>query len=277
MDFSIIDTELKAYLIGIFYADATITDYCITMRLSIKDKEHIEKLANLLNKSTFERNVKNKNGKTYKCSGFHICNKKSVDSLKYIGFIKNKTYQKDDVVFENIPDDMKRHFIRGFMDGDGTIFYSHWKNKNHNWNQSDRCSIGFVSYNNEILESIKNFLTKKLNLNEKTLKSDNFEDIEKNDKYWRLIYNGNKVSKKILDFLYSDSSIYMDRKFQEYLKIKVYEPKGYHFHKRDNAWRVPYKDDNNIQKWKNFKNEIDAQKFSQEIKNKIKTYEKFIS
>ena len=44
-------------------------------------------------------------------------------------------------------------------------------------------------------------------------------------------------------------------------------------------WRVPY-DENNIRKWKNFKTEIDAQKFLEEIKNnknKIKTYEKFIS
>lgn len=277
IDFSIIDSELKAYLIGFFYADATLTDYCITVRLSLKDNEYIEKIANILNKKVFYKDVNDKKtGKTYKAVGFNICNKKSVNSLRKIGFIPNKTYQIDDIVFNNIPDIFKRHFIRGYLDGDGTIFFSKWKDKNHNWNTSPRCSVGFVSINKSLLESINNYLILELELSdEKELKSDN-----KDEKYWRLIYNGNRISKKILDFLYDDSTIYMNRKYDEYLKIKVYKPKGYHFHKRDNAWRVPYKDENNIQRWKNFKKEVDAQEFLEEIKNKNKniiTYEKFIS
>lgn len=276
IDFSIIDSELKAYLIGFFYADATLSEYVISIRLSIKDKKHLEKLAGLLNKSTFEKDVLNKNGKIYKSIGFNICSKKSVDSLRKIGFVKNKTYQIDDLVFTNIPDNFKRHFVRGFLDGDGTIFYSKWK-RNPDWNDSERCSVGFVSYNSKILDSIKNWLQENLNLEDKNIKSDNFEDIEKNDKYWRLIYSGNRICKKILDFLYDGSSIYMNRKYDKYLKIKVYKPKGYHFHNKDKAWRVPYKNGKGIQKWARFKNEIDAQEFLQELKNKIKTYEKFIS
>ena len=48
IDFSVIDSELKAYLIGFFYADATLSEYVISVRLSIKDKAHLEKLANIL-------------------------------------------------------------------------------------------------------------------------------------------------------------------------------------------------------------------------------------
>jgi hypothetical protein len=58
------------------------------------------------------------------------------------------------------------------------------------------------------------------------------------------------------------------------LKFK-HKTKGYYSSGR--YWRVRYKDDDNSIKWKNFKNEIDAQKFVKELKNKIKTYEKFIS
>lgn len=267
IDFSIVDSELKAYLIGFFYADATLSDYVISVRLSIKDKEHLEKLAGLLNKPTFEKDVKSKNGKIYKSIGFHICSKKSIDSLRKIGFIKNKTYQIDDVVFTNIPEELKRHFVRGFLDGDGTIFYSKWKDKKHNWNTTPRCNVGFVSYNSKILETIKNWLQKNLELKDKNIKSDKFEDEEKNEKYWRLIYSGNRISKKILDFLYDNSSIYMNRKYKEYLKIVEYKPTGYHYHTKSRYWRVPYKDEKNIQKWQKFKNEIDAQNFLQEIKN----------
>ena len=237
IDFSNIDSELKAYLIGFFYADATLTDYVIMVRLSLKDKNHLEKIANILNKEVFFKDVKNKkNGKTYKAVGFNICSKMSVDSLRKIGFVPNKTYQIDDVVFNNIPDNFKRHFIRGYLDGDGTIFFSKWKDKNHDWNTNPRCSVGFVSINKKLLQSINDFLTLELDLSdEKELKSDKFEDEDKNEKYWRLIYNGNRISKNILDFLYDNSTIYMDRKYDEYLKIKVYKPKGYHFHTRDNV------------------------------------------
>lgn len=277
IDFSLIDSELKAYLIGLFYADATLTDYCITTRLSIKDKEYIDKLAHILNKPTFEGVVKNKNGKVYKFIGFHICSKKSVDSLRNIGFIKNKTYQIDDVVFQNIPDNLKKHFIRGFFDGDGTIYFSKWK-ANVNWNTNPKCSIGFVSINKKILESIKYYLSENFEISiDKELRADKFEDESKNEKYWRLIYNGNRICKNILDFLYNNSSIYMGRKYNKYLEIVEYKPKGYHYHTSDKAWRVPYKDENGIQKYKNFKTEIDAEKFSNETKNKIKNYEKFIS
>ena len=53
----------------------------------------------------------------------------SVDSLRSIGFIPNKTYQNDDIIFRNIPNDLKRHFIRGYLDGDGTIYFSDWTDK----------------------------------------------------------------------------------------------------------------------------------------------------
>jgi len=282
IDFSVIDSELKAYLIGFFYADATLSEYVISVRLSIKDKAHLEKLANILDKPTSIKDVKNKNGKIYKAIGFNICSKQTVDSLRKIGFVVNKTYQIDDVVFNNVPDNLKRHFARGFLDGDGTIFFSKWKDKKHNWNRNPRCSVGFVSYNSRLLETIKNWLQQVLNLEDKNIKSDNFEDLEKNEKYWRLIYSGNRVSKKILDLLYDNSTIYMDRKYEKYLEIAVYTPKGYHFNTAEKVWKVPYKDEFNKQKAKRFKDEVDAQNFLKDIKNnnnknKIKTYEKFIS
>lgn len=268
MDFSIIDSELKAYLVGLFYADAYLSDYCIMVRMSIKDKVYVDKLANIFDKETKIRDIKNKNNKTYKSAGFNICSKNMVNDFRNIGFVKNKTYQNDDVVFSNIPDNLKRHFIRGYFDGDGTIFFSKWK-RNVNWNESDRASVGFVSYNKTLLESIMLYLSKELNIDSnKTIKSDNFEDKDKNEKYWRLIYNGNKVSKLILDFLYNNSTIHMNRKYDEYLKIKIFEPKGYHYHKKDKRWRVPYTDENGIKKWKRFKDELDAINFSDELKNK---------
>lgn len=65
----------------------------------------------------------------------------------------------------------------------------------------------------------------------------------------------------------------MDRKYNKYKDIIIFEPKGYHYHKRSNKWRHVY-DDNGVKKYKLFKTEDEVKNF---IKNKIKNYESFTS
>ena len=157
LNFDNIDSELKAYLIGLFYADAYLNKRYLELTLSIKDKDYVEKLANIIGVNTHIRNIKNTE---YKSIGFNIYGKEIVNSLRKIGFIEKKSYQRDDIVFKNIPDNLKRHFIRGYMDGDGTIFKSNYKKKNVDWKESIKYNVGFISINKELLES-------------KTLKVDN--------------------------------------------------------------------------------------------------------
>jgi len=203
-----------------------------------------------------------------------------------MGFIKRKSYQRDDIVFKNIPDELKRHFIRGYFDGDGTIYISKYKKKNVDWKESIKYGIGFISINKELLNSIKNYFSVSLSLSDKKLRSENsgrfISDINDEDpygeeqwenneiKYIRLIYSGNIICKKILDFLYEGSTIYMDRKHDKYKEISIFKPKNYHFHKRSNKWRYVY----GLKKYKLFKTEDEVKNF---IKNKIKNYESFTS
>jgi len=234
----------------------------------MNDVEHLRKISKIFNKEIFYRDVKNKNGKVYKSVGFNYCNKKTIDTLRKIGFVKRKTYQIDDIVFRNIPYQFKKDFIRGFYDGDGAIFINKWKGE---WNRKERYSVGFVSYNRVLLDSIKNFLREELDLpfGEK-LRSDRFKNDEsKNNKYWRLIYNGNVISKKIMDYLYSGSTIYMDRKYNKYLQIKVHVIKGYTYSKTRNRWIFKYMD-GDVLRYKSFENEEDGINFLKEIKNKNK-------
>jgi len=289
IDFSTIDTELKSYLIGLFYADAYLSDYDLQLRLSIKDIYYVYKLADIIGVKTQIKNVGNTQ---YQYVGFSICSKKMIDELRKIGFVKRKSYQRNDIVFKNIPEELKRHFIRGYLDGDGTISISKYKKKNVNWKENIKYRVGFISINKELLESIKNYLALSLDLSDKNLRSENsgrfieeFSDVDpygeeqwdKNEiKYVRLIYSGNIICKKILDFLYGGSTVYMDRKFNRYKEIKIFEPKFYNYDKKHKCWRARYKDENNI-KYKYFKNEIDVKNFIQEIKDpnyKIKKKEK---
>ena len=56
--------------------------------------------------------------------------------LVQLGITYKKTYESSSFVFDNIPNELKRHFIRGYMDGDGSI--GAYRN---------RAVVGFVSLN----------------------------------------------------------------------------------------------------------------------------------
>lgn len=56
--------------------------------------------------------------------------------LMKLGIAYKKTYESSSFVFDNIPNELKRHFIRGYMDGDGSIGV-----------YRNRAVVGFVSLN----------------------------------------------------------------------------------------------------------------------------------
>ena len=59
-----------------------------------------------------------------------------IQRLVALGVHANKTYEDSSEIFDRIPDRLKRHFIRGFLDGDGTI-----------GNYQNKSRVGFVSLN----------------------------------------------------------------------------------------------------------------------------------
>ena len=72
-----------------------------------------------------------------------------VETLNLLGVIPNKTYDsKDSCVFDNVPNEFKHHFIRGYFDGDGTICLTNEK----------KFVSGFVGMNLCLLEEIQKWL-----------------------------------------------------------------------------------------------------------------------
>ncbi|MTK11827.1 MAG: hypothetical protein F8N39_06990, partial [Clostridiaceae bacterium] len=126
-----INNELNAYWLGFIYADGFIESkrkncgqkFGIT--LNSIDEEHLYK---------FKSHIAATNPiKHYLASGYNpngnfskilITSQKTVEDLKRLGVKENKTLNL------TFPDDKKvsncliRHFIRGYFDGDGTIYFS---------------------------------------------------------------------------------------------------------------------------------------------------------
>ena len=123
--FTNIDTEEKAYWFGFIFADGSISVSCT--------KQHILQIKLKADESFFlemfrefmetDRPIKfgeseNRFGKVKFCY-ISISSKKIVDDL-----IKNGLqFRKSNIaIFPNIKEDLIRHFIRGYIDGDGSFF-----------------------------------------------------------------------------------------------------------------------------------------------------------
>ena len=218
--------NIKYYLLGFFYADASISKYSLTISLSIKDKIFLDKIANIFGLVTKEYNSKIKE-KIYKSIRLIIYGKSNLNIWKGLGLEQNKTLKTTTSnIFDNIPLQFKRDFIRGFFDGDGSIF----KLKNQN---SHFFSITSTNFN--LLKSIKDFLQSyNVTLNLKQEKT-----------VFRLTKKGNKSLELLYNILYYEDCFKLDRKYQIFSKVKSYIFKNYYFYKPKNNWRVRF---NNIEK-----------------------------
>lgn len=119
--FDVIDTEEKAYWLGFIFADGYISSsplrenvksiYLFELSLGLKDQEHLEKF------SKFMEYEKPLIVDTYRCR-FTLANKHLWTTLNNHGCTPNKSLT---LKFPNISKNLINHFIRGYFDGDGCI------------------------------------------------------------------------------------------------------------------------------------------------------------
>lgn len=195
--FENIETEEQAYFLGIMYSDGSVSDNFFYLKLT--DEDVVQKFKKALQfegpikyKHYEEKNYKD----TYKLAVY--C-KKMVKDLIQLGCVPNKTRV---IEFPNIRKDLIRHFIRGFFDGDGCLSLD--KNIGH-------CRFDIVCASEKFLKQIRPIITNQALTNGSLFKESKYE-------VWHLKYSGKQV-KQILDWLYTDSTVYMERKYNKYLLL----------------------------------------------------------
>ena len=220
--FEKIDTEQKAYWIGFFYADGHVNHSTLQCALQEKDAPHLQLFLNDIQANDVEIKY-NKINNTSITGRFSLCSVKIADDLRKLGFSNRKSYESTDVIFQNIPDELKWHFIRGFWDGDGCIRIRAKKSG----------EISCISLNEKLLQSFCDYFNKIFN-------DQNFSKIFlSEEKYYRIRLGGEKA-KKVCKFLYKNSTIYLDRKYQNYLQFKTYNRNYKGIRQRKNGRYQPY-------------------------------------
>lgn len=195
--FDSIDTEEKSYWLGFLFADGAITQYKhsydIELSLKIDDHKHVEKFAKCVNKEYVNNNS------TYR-SRCILGSKHMFDILNSYGCTTKKSltlkFPKINIFKDK---NLIRHFIRGYVDGDGCLSYC---NKQH----TNICVS--ILGTKDFLDGIQ----REYSSNHKYSKNNKLQDTT-------LVLSYSCKSGFIFTkWLYENSTIYLDRKYKKFLE-----------------------------------------------------------
>ena len=195
-----LNTENSAYWAGFILADGNINKYCTRICLSIKDLSHLEKFKKVIeSEHAISITTTKKQNKEFMFCNLSICRKKMSEDLIYHGIGKDKS----EICFlpPSLNERYIRHFIRGLFDGDGSFYLTSSKDSNV-MSAHFKISSPVIF----ILYQIQALLMKKCNLNRTKL--DTFSE-----NCASLVYNGNDEVRRIMNYLYDNSTIYLERKY----------------------------------------------------------------
>lgn len=206
--FKKINTEEKAYILGFICADAHVSKYRMKITLAEKDKELLIKIKKALKTNVSitysERPNPHNSLKICKLVSIDICGREFTKHLIDKGITSNKTYTLNSSILKYLPSYLISHFLRGYFDGDGNVLYG------------KKYASG-TKYNINICGN-KEFL---LNTYQKYFPSTNklyFAPKSKQMYVWKI--SSKKQVFNFLEYLYSNSSIRLNRKYKIYLKSK---------------------------------------------------------
>lgn len=191
--FEKIDSEEKAYFLGLLMADGSIkedkTSYTLSLELQERDKHILYEFASFLGlprERVRKTKRQKKNSITYivVVGSTNFCN-----HLMDKGIVPNKMGHKE--MPSGVPLSLMRHMIRGLIDGDGTV-----KHKNKE----------VVLYGGgKMTQQVSNFLYRELPLKNKPAVKKYKNSVPRMTTYVS-DYN------EIISYLYKDSTVFLKRK-----------------------------------------------------------------
>lgn len=202
--FDSINNEQQAYWFGFIAADGSVSitskKYSVNIELKAQDKDHLIKFRSQIGSThpllTREQTVK---GKQYKSVRISIGSQYLSNSLIALGVVPGRS---NTFSYPDISSNLDRHFIRGYFDGDGSLSLN---------NRNGYINLIFsITGNEPFLLSIQNILMAQCNLSKTKLATHNKSAVKS------LVYGGNIQVPRIMDFIFQDAAVYLERKWHRY-------------------------------------------------------------
>ena len=207
--FDVIDTQEKAYILGVLWADGcnVLSKNYVMLSLQESDVDLLNQINVLtenerpLHKSCISRPDNNYHDQYIITWG----SKYFCDTLQKLGMVPRKTLVAEYPVCLN--EELHRHFCRGYLDGDGCISL-----------QSDGrfASVSMVG-THTFLNRLQEIILKQTGVDVLV-----YRDKRARDPICGLRCSRKNDVKKLLDWIYRDANIFLQRKYDKYQKFINY-------------------------------------------------------
>lgn len=197
-----IDTQEKAYILGLITADGNVNRALEAIRLELKSRDEylLEQIISLVAPG-------NKIGRSRGCSYITFSSRHMAKEVAKYGVVPNKSLTMDSIS-DLIPLNLYSHYIRGLFDGDGTA--TTVSNK--------YLKLGYNSGSKKFVESFRDFIVEATGA-------------RKNSIYFGTVFftawAAQGDCKKIADYLYKDNpTLFLKRKkdlIYQYVNTEVIE------------------------------------------------------
>lgn len=206
--FDAIDTEAKAYFLGLLWADGNNCEYKRKKKVQISLQEGDKRILEIFKRElkftgvlSFKSGRMSKGYKKLSKGQYYIqiYNDKLYDTLYAHGMISNKTlFLKFPTC---VPDNLMNHFIRGYFDGDGCIYIK---------DGTTQCSFNICG-TKDMVEKIGSVLQTNCTLNPLR--------IRESKNLFLLDWGGIHQLRRIQEYLYKDATIYLERKYNKFQQL----------------------------------------------------------
>lgn len=205
--FKKIDTEAKAYFLGLFYADGCIHKNIARLALQERDGyildtflSSIEANFSKLFSWGFTKNSQN-------IYSVHITSKVMVKDLIKLGCMPRKTFKIKFPTERQVPSHLIHHFIRGVLDGDGCIYL-------RRTNINNLICTAHILSTKHFCFSLKELILKEIGVNSSICKT-------KSKGIMTFTVGGSLQADRFLTWLYKDATIFLIRKHDKYIEYKT--------------------------------------------------------
>lgn len=204
-----IDTPEKAYWLGFIAADGSnnLKQLGFTLNISKRDLNHLKKFAEFIDYHISKIHTVTNQNMVY----VRLRNKRFISDLHKLGMVPNKCRTLE---MPDIPYELKRYWITGFWDGDGSVHCDVF----------DSIITNIASESKKIIEDVKEYIIKNANMEDKKIYVYNHKSA--NAPIYSLQWRGHD-SVKVLNYIYPESirHIAMERKYSIF--DVWYERRGY--------------------------------------------------
>ena len=197
--FKEVNTEQKAYWLGFLFADGSVSDKkgrsLVRVGLSAKDIGHLESFRAAVVTNVPIYTWTTTTGKP--CASLTLCCREMTDYLQAYGLGVGNARS---FPFPELPDNLTRHFVRGYIDGDGCFHC-----RPHKRYRYLTCRMHVIA-NKTFLEKLQLVLASACSLRLTKLQPTQSAD------FYVMQYGGRRQVARIATYLYEGATIWLPRK-----------------------------------------------------------------